>query len=521
MVVNSHLPKGIRRVVRRGPDGEVLGAYYYAWRGGPRLPGQPGSREFMLAYSQAIKNQHGQHDATLGGLALQYQASPEFARLAQSTQKEWRRRISMIVADSNPLDIGGIPIAALNDPRVKSDLLAWRDQWQKTPRAADYLMQVLSRILSWGQQRGLLAANAATGMGQLYRSNRSDQVWTADDLDRFAKAATSPEIGCVAKLACLVGLRLHDLITLLWTEVTDIAVIKVTRKGRGRRTAVIPLLAETRSLLAVIRSQQKLRHVELARLAIARGEEPPTLPLTVLSNTLGRPWKYSGLVTRFNDTRAAAQPPIEKHLHDARGTLATRLRKAGLTAPEIADVLGWEESRVERLLAVYVDRTTVVTSIAERVRRLEAEAAGHDQGSRHLDDVAALADWHLQPMKKGRGVVHHVDFRSGVSALPTEQKPYRARFQGSIRLVSQAEGTTMKRALIDLCAYVGAEGVERRSTLISDDWLAAEIARDPWLFRVVDIEPGYHELHLSQAVRWPVPDSVAGRMSDCLKRTYR
>ena len=79
----------------------------------------------------------------------------------------------------------------------------------------------------------------------------------------------------------------------------------------------------------------------------------------------------------------------------------------------------------------------------------------------------------------------------------------------------------MKRALIDLCAYVGAEGVERRSTLISDDWLAAEIARDPWLFRVVDFEPGYHELHLSQAVRWPVPDSVAGRMSDCLKRTYR
>ncbi|MFA4950776.1 tyrosine-type recombinase/integrase [Brevundimonas sp.] len=521
MVVKSHLPKGIKRVVRRSPTSEVLGTYWYAWKGGPRLPGQPGSREFMLAYSQAVKNQRGQPDDTLGALALQYQASPEFAGLAESTQKEWRRRISKIAVDSHPLDIGGIPLAALNDPRVKSDLLAWRDQWQETPRAADYLMQVLSRILSWGQQRGLLAANAATGVGQLYKNNRSDQVWTADDLARFAKAASSPEIACVAQLACLLGLRLHDLTTLLWTEVTDVAVIKVTRKGRGKRTAVIPLLAETRSLLAQIKSQQKLRHGELTRQAMARGEEPPTLPLTVLSNTLGRPWKYSGLVTRFNDTRAAAQPPIEKHLHDARGTLATRLRKAGLTAPEIADVLGWEESRVERLLAVYVDRTTVVTSIAERIQRLEAEAAGHDQGSRHLDDVAVLADWHLQPMKKGGGVVHHVDFRRGASALPTKQKPDKARFQGSIRLVPKAEGPTMKRALIDLCAYLGAEGVERRSTLVSDVWLAAEIARDPWLFRVVDVEPGYHELHPSQSVRCPIPESVAIRMSDCLKQTHR
>jgi hypothetical protein len=42
---------------------------------------------------------------------------------------------------------------------------------------------------------------------------------------------------------------------------------------------------------------------------------------------------------------------IDKHLHDARGTFGTRLRKAGLTAPEIADVLAWEEERVERLLA--------------------------------------------------------------------------------------------------------------------------------------------------------------------------
>lgn len=60
---------------------------------------------------------------------------------------------------------------------------------------------------------------------------------------------------------------------------------------------------------------------------------------------------------------------MDKHLHDARGTFATRLRKAGLSASEIADVMGWEEARVQKLLETYVDRDSVVRSIAERLNR--------------------------------------------------------------------------------------------------------------------------------------------------------
>ena len=67
---------------------------------------------------------------------------------------------------------------------------------------------------------------------------------------------------------------------------------------------------------------------------------------------------------------------IERHLHDARGTFATRLRRAGLTAPEIADVLGWEEERVERLLAAYVDRDEIVLALANRIERNERGSKG-------------------------------------------------------------------------------------------------------------------------------------------------
>lgn len=517
---NTKLPKGIAKVVRRGPDGEVVGVYFYAWKGGPRLRGTPGSREFKASYDAALKEQKREPADTLGGLALQYQASPEFAGLADSTQREWRRRISRIVEDKAELDIGGLPTAALNDPRVKADILAWRDQWRSTPRGADFLMQVLSRVLSWGQQRGLLMMNVVTGMGQLYKNNRADQVWTGDELERYAAASSSPEISFVAPLACLVGLRLDDLHTLAWSEVGDVAIVKVTKKGRGKRTAVIPLLTETRKLLSRIRTQQGLRHAELVARAERLGRSPPAMPLTVLSNTFGRPWRYSGLETRVCDTKAGAKPPIEKHLHDARGTFATRLRKAGLTAPEIADVLGWDEARVEKLLAAYVDRDIIVQGIAERIQRLEAEA----RRTLPLPVVGVERDVHVAAAvgQRSGATVHHVDFRRRSQTPPSSYSLGHPLTGIGTNIRPRTENQTMKRALIDLCAYLGDEGVERRSTLISDEWLGAEIARDPWLFRVVEIEPGFFDLPIDRdAKRWPVPGDVANRMSANLRLAHR
>ena len=42
--------KGIARVTAKGRT------YWYAWRGGPRLCGDPGSPEFVQSYNEAIEN---------------------------------------------------------------------------------------------------------------------------------------------------------------------------------------------------------------------------------------------------------------------------------------------------------------------------------------------------------------------------------------------------------------------------------------------------------------------------------
>lgn len=363
--------KGLNQVKKRLKDGTVR-VHWYAWKGGPKLDGQPGTPEFMDSYNRAVATRRNPQNDTLAGLVIRYKASPEFDRLAPSTKAEWRRYLDMISADVGADDIGALTLKMLDDRRCRADIMDWRNQWASTPRKADFAMQVLSRTLSWSVSNGLLAINVAAGVEQLYQSNRADQIWTPEDLAAWTKAAPSPEVDVIVRLACVTGMRREDLVKLSWSHVGAFAIVMSTGKSRGRLTVTVPLLPDTKALLHEIKTQQARRHAELIETAKRKKRPPPPACLTVLSNTRGKPWTASGLEGQVIKTKAAAG--VDKHLHDARGTFATRLRMGGLTASEIADIVGWEEKRVERLLATYVDRDSIVKALAERINRNEAGA---------------------------------------------------------------------------------------------------------------------------------------------------
>jgi integrase len=360
----------LNKATKRLASGRVV-TYWYAWRGGPRLDGKPGTPEFIASYNQAIAGRTKPVGDTLSSLVARYKASPEWASNAKTTKKQWARWLDRISADDDAdlLAIGGLPFEVLDSRKVRAKLLAWRDQWAAHPRQADYAMQVLGRVLSWGMDRGLIALNAAAGTEQLYESSRADQIWTADELALFALAAPSPEVGVIPWLACQTGLRREDLATVAWSHVGRNAIVKPTFKSRGRRNAIVVLDNETRELLAQIRAQQERRHAELCERARKLQRPGPPMPLTILSNTRGRPWSVDGLEHQVIDTKHIVG--IDKHLHDGRGTYGTYLRRRGLKASEIADALGWDEARVERLLATYVDFDEIVLGIAERLNRNE------------------------------------------------------------------------------------------------------------------------------------------------------
>lgn len=330
--------KGLNRVSKRLADGSRV-TYWYAWKGGPRLAGAPGSPEFVASFAAAAKLRFAAPKETLAGLVEQYRAAPDYTRLAASTKAEWLRWLDRIKLAK----IGTLPIAALNERAVRAHLLAWRDTYADRPRAADYGAQVLGRVLDWAADRALLEANHFAKVDSLHRSDRADQIWTKADIAAFC-AEASPEVGRALRLACSTGLRRGDLLALTWKQAGDTAITVKTRKTGG--VATVPLTDSSRAILREIGRKADGAHV--------------------LLNTRSRPWSADGFENRVIKAKTAAGVS-HLHLHDARGTFVTELRLAGLTRDEIAAVVGWKSDRVERILARYVDNERFIRSIADRL----------------------------------------------------------------------------------------------------------------------------------------------------------
>lgn len=78
--------KGINRVTKRMADGSSA-TYYYAWKGGPRLPGKPGYPEFISAFNDAVASKVQIPSSTIQSVLNAYQSSPKFIDLAPRTRK--------------------------------------------------------------------------------------------------------------------------------------------------------------------------------------------------------------------------------------------------------------------------------------------------------------------------------------------------------------------------------------------------------------------------------------------------
>lgn len=327
--------KGLFKVRAKGRT------YYYAWRGGPRLEGEPGSPEFIASYQEA-RNPLSRADKTrFAAWVTLYKASDDFAALAPTTRRVWGKWLDEVKAHFGPLSM-----RQFDRPKIRVPITQWRAKWKATPRQADMGKQVLSRVLSFAVAQGAIQFNPCEGIPNLYHGDRSDIIWTADDLAAFC-ATASPEIVWAAKLAAHTGLRRTDLVQLAWTNVNELAIETRTSKSGGRRSATIPLTADARALLATI----------------------PKRATTVLTSTRGRPWTVDGFGTAWGRAfDASTLAGRNLHLHDLRGTAATNYYRADFTIREIAGILGWAEDKVERLIDRYVKRDEI---LRDRIRRLE------------------------------------------------------------------------------------------------------------------------------------------------------
>jgi hypothetical protein len=75
--------KGIAKSTAKGRD------YYYAWRKGPRLRGEPGSPEFMASYHEAHENRRTPDTGRARSLVTLYKGSGEATLWRSAARMRW------------------------------------------------------------------------------------------------------------------------------------------------------------------------------------------------------------------------------------------------------------------------------------------------------------------------------------------------------------------------------------------------------------------------------------------------
>ena len=331
--------KGLNSISKRLADGTHR-TYWYAWKGGPPLQGEPGTPEFIASYNAAVASKIPSPQGTLLSVLQAYQASGEFTGRRERTRADYVKHIKAIEKE-----FGTFPLAALTDRRTRGLFMAWRDKLAtKSRRQADYAWTVLALILAWALNRGLIAANPCEKGGRLYRGSRADKIWTTDDEARFLEHAP-PHLRLPLLLGLWTGQRQGDLLRLPWSAY-DGTHIRLRQSKTGARVKVLVG----------------------APLKVALDATPKIGPV-ILNSTDGRPWTPDGF--RASWRKACAKAGIVGvTFNDLRGSAVTRLALVESTEAEIATITGHSLRDVRSILdANYLHRDPALGERA--IRKLE------------------------------------------------------------------------------------------------------------------------------------------------------
>jgi integrase len=333
--------KGINSVTKPLKDGTTV-TYWYAWKGGPRLDGEPGDPEFIASYNRAVARLVPSQSGLLLNVLVKFQNTEEFRGLAPRTQADYREIIDKKIEP----EFRDLPIAALTEKRCRGVFKDWRDRLAlKSRRQADYAWVVLARVLAVALDRGWVDANPCERGGRLYSGSRRDKIWTLDDELAFLEKAPH-HLHLPLTLALWTGQREGDLLKLTWSAY-DGTHIRLRQSKTGARVSICVG----------------------APLKAALDATPKRSPVMLLS-TDNKPWTEDGFRSSWRKACKKAGI-VGVTFNDLRGTAVTRLAIAGCTEAEIVAITGHTLRDVRSILdAHYLHRDPALAEAA--IRKLEA-----------------------------------------------------------------------------------------------------------------------------------------------------
>lgn len=293
--------------------------HYFRRGQGPRvpLPGLPGSAEFMAAYQSALRDDSVAPrkrrklrgaDGTFDRLLQLYFSSPEYLRLARSTQIAYRRVMERFVDDEK---IGHRLVREMKREHVKTML----SKRSTTPGAANDLLKKIRILLHFAIDSGWRRDDPALRLKKF--AEGEFHTWTDDEIARFeARWPIGTTERTAFALLTYTGQRRSDVVRMAWADVED-GLMSVTQQKTGAKLA-IPI------------------HPELARALDARHRDHDV----ILTTMFGKPFSANGFGNFMATKIAEAGLPDRCVTHGLRKAAARRLAEAGCTANEIAAITG-------------------------------------------------------------------------------------------------------------------------------------------------------------------------------------
>jgi integrase len=308
------LPKGVHKVTSRGHE------YYYFQAGratiapGPRvrLPDDPQTPEFWRALREAQGVSHVEPSNTMSAAIIGYLASAATS-VGDETLYNYTRSLSVAKAAW-----GDLPIAGVRPAHV----LKVMEGLSSTPGKANNFLSTMKLLSGWARTQDLIDKSMVEGV-KAYKLKGGHKPWTADQISAGEKRLT----GVVRRgfmLYQYTGMRGSDIVRIGPTDIDDGGFnIKQKKTGRDVWCPIVPELA-----------------VEMA------GWDRRPGPFIVQAD--GATYTRNLFWDHFDQQREHIAELANVTLHGLRCTAVIRLRHAGLSVPQISDIVGMSLATVQR-----------------------------------------------------------------------------------------------------------------------------------------------------------------------------